>query len=85
MTTRLFYRGYTYVELSTCVGRGKYRSRAAIIDGAGSATSSQRFLDFEVYPDLAAAQQRAAVGVRAWIDERLDKARVEELSGLAPL
>jgi hypothetical protein len=85
MSSRHFYRGYQFVELSTLVGNDKYRSRVAVVDGTDTATSSQQFLDFEVYPDRAAAQQRAFVGARAWIDARLAAERLERSSQLAPL
>ena len=83
MTSRHFYRGYHFVELSTLVGRDKYRSRVAVIDGADGSTTTQRFLDFEVFPDRAAAQQRAFVGARVWIDTQLEKEAA--LSSLVPL
>ena len=85
MTSRHFYRGYYFVELSTPVAKDKYRSRVAIVDGVDGSTSTQRFLDFEVYPDHAAAEQRAFVGARAWIDAQLSKEKLALSSSLVPL
>jgi len=85
LTSRYFYRGYHFIELSTLVGKGKYRSRVAAVEGSGSSTSAQRFLDFEIFPERAAAQQRAFVGARAWIDAQLAKETLTSLSSLAPL
>ena len=85
MTSRHFYRGYLFVELSTLVGKDEYRSRVAVVDGSGGSTSSQRFLDFEVFSDRARAQQRAFVGARAWIDAQLAKGSLSAASRLALL
>jgi hypothetical protein len=85
VTPRHFYRGYHFIQLSTLVGRDKYRSRVAVIDATASSTGAQRFLDFETFANQDAAQQRAFVGARAWIDAQLSKDEARATSRLAPL
>ena len=85
MVPRHFYRGFHFIQMSTLVAKDKYRSRVAVIDAAASSTSAQRFLDFETFPDHAAAQQRAFVGARAWIDAQLAKDDSFSTSRLAAL
>lgn len=85
MTPRHFYRGYHFIQLSTLVGRDRYRSRAAVIDAAASSTSAQRFLDFETYESWDVAQQRAFVGARAWIDAQVADDDKRSSSRLAAL
>ena len=85
MTPRHFYRGYHFIQLSTLVGRDSYRSRVAVIDAGAGSTSVQRFLDFETFPNQDAAQQRAFVGAKAWIDAEVAKVELRSTSKLAPL
>jgi hypothetical protein len=85
MTPRHFYRGYHFIQMSTLVGRNRYRSRVAVIDAGANSTSAQRFLDFETFPDHATAQQRAFVGARAWIDAQVASEESRPSSRLAPL
>ena len=85
MNSRYFYQGYNFVDLTTLIDAGKYRSRVAVVAATGAKASSQHFLDFEVFSNHADAQRRAFLGARAWIDSQLGDHQPEFPARLAPL
>jgi len=86
MSSRYFYQGYNFVDLSTLIDAGNYRSRVAVVAATTTKAPSQHFLDFEVFSNHADAQRRAFLGARAWIDSQAgDDEKPEFPARLAPL
>jgi hypothetical protein len=85
MTSRYFYQGYNFVDLTTLIDTGRYRSRVAVVAATDVTAPSQHFLDFEVFSNHAEAQRRAFLGARAWIDGRSREEEPAFPARLAPL
>ena len=69
MSARGIYKGFTFAGLSTQTDNGEYRARVAIMTLDGTRTSSQRFLDLEIFRTEAEANERAIAAAKGWIDE----------------
>jgi hypothetical protein len=76
----VIYRGYSFVDLTTLVGVGAYKARAAVVVAPREQPQSQRFLDFEVFERRSDAQRRAIEGARAWIDAEVAGQRMPSVS-----
>jgi hypothetical protein len=78
--TRLIYRGYALNCRPTRVGGG-YQARATIVCVASDKTTTQRFLDLEVFASEQKAVERALSAGQDWVDAQ---SRIYESGLLAP-
>jgi hypothetical protein len=77
VNSRRIYKGYTFTDVSTPTGEGRYRARVVIVALDGENIRSQRFLDLEIFQTEAEARDRTETAAISWID---GEGRPEQLS-----
>lgn len=76
MSATFLYKGYCLAPTTTQETDGSYQARIAIVTLSGARPRSQRFVDFEWFPDRAGADERAISGGKDWVDAHLSVTRM---------